>query len=233
VCGDFEGREARELIERYFGGIPRGPDVPAIPGKTEIPDRLPAPMRDTVESSVALARAYLAFRIPAYGRDGFVAADVAANLLASGKSSRLYRSLVREQRLAQSVVAYAFPVVTGAAMLVLWATASPGVELPALEEAVWAELESLATRTSAEEVARAVTGIESRQLVSLQQVGERADQLSMFTTFFDEPQRINTELDAYRELAPDDVRRFASEYLRRDQAAVLSYLPQKKESGAA
>jgi len=124
-------------------------------------------------------------------------------------------------------------VVTGAAMLVLWATASPGVELPALEEAVWAELESLATGTSAEEVARAVTGIESRQLVSLQQVGERADQLSMFTTFFDEPQRINTELDAYRELAPDDVRRFASEYLRRDQAAVLSYLPQKKESGAA
>jgi zinc protease len=162
-----------------------------------------------------------------------VAADVVANLLATGKSSRLYRSLVREQRLAQSVIAYAFPIVTGAAMLVLWATANPEVELAALEAAVWAELDSLAVNASAEEVERAVTGIESRQLISLQQVGERADQISMFTTFFDEPERINTELEPYRALTPEEVRRFAGEYLRREQAVVLSYLPQKKESGGA
>jgi zinc protease len=233
VCGDFEGPAARELIERYFGGVPRGPDVPPVPGQTEIPDRLAEPVRETVESPVALARAYLAFRIPAYGEAGFVAADVVANLLATGKSSRLYRSLVREQRLAQSVVAYAFPIVTGAAMLVLWATANPEVELAALEAAVWAELDSLAVNASAEEVERAVTGIESRQLISLQQVGERADQISMFTTFFDEPERINTELEPYRALTPEEVRRFAGEYLRRERAVVLSYVPQKKESGGA
>ncbi|MBW3628529.1 MAG: insulinase family protein [Gemmatimonadetes bacterium] len=233
VCGDFETAGARELIERYFGDIPRGPDVPAVPGRTDIPDRLAEPVRHTVESDVALGRAYFAFRIPAYGRDGFVAADVAANLLASGKSSRLYRSLVRERRLAQSVVAYAFPVVTGAAMLVVWATANPGNELDVLERAVWEELESLGRAATAEEVERAVTGIESRQLIALQQVGERADQLSMFTTFFDEPERINTELDAYRELTPEQVRRFAAEYLRPESAVVLSYLPQKKEPGAA
>ena len=233
VCGDFEDAEARELIERYFGGIPRGPEVPPIPGRTAIPDRLPEPVRETVESHVALARAYLAFRIPAYGRDGFTAADVTANLLTTGKSSRLYRALVRERRMAQSVVAFAFPIVTGAAMLVVWATASPTTELATLEEAVWAEIESLAATAAAEEVERAVTGIESRQTVALQQVGERADQISMFTTFFDEPERINTELDAYRALTAEEVRRFAEDYLRRDQAVVLSYLPLKKEPGAA
>ena len=83
------------------------------------------------------------------------------------------------------------------------------------------------------EVERAVTGIDSRQTIALQQVGERADQISMFTTFFDDPERINTELDAYRALTADEVRSFAAEYLRREQGVVLSYLPQKKEPGAA
>ena len=55
----------------------------------------------------------------------------------------------------------------------------------------------------------------------------------MFTTFFDDPDRINTELDAYRALTADDVREFAGTYLRREQAVVLSYLPRKKESGEA
>jgi zinc protease len=232
VCGDFDGAEARELVERYFGAIPRGPEVPPIPGRTEIPDRIAEPSRHTVESNVALARAYIAFRIPAYGRDGFVAADVTADLLASGKSSRLYRSLVRERRLAQNVACYAFPVVTGAAILVVSATANPDVELDVLEAAVWEELESLAEGVSSEEMERAVTGIESRQTISLQQVGERADQISMFTTFFDDPGRINTELDAYRGLTVPEVRRFASEYVRREQSVVLSYLPQKASGPA-
>jgi predicted Zn-dependent peptidase len=233
VCGDFEDAEARDLIERYFGGIPRGPELPPVPGRTRIPDRLEAPVRETVESPIALARAYFAFRIPPYGHDDFVAADVASSLLATGKSSRLYRALVRERRMAQSVVAFAFPIVTGAAMLVVWATASPGTELGELEEAVWGEIESLAATASAEEVERAVTGIDSRQTIALQQVGERADQISMFTTFFDDPDRINTELDAYRALTAEEVRRFAEEYLRREQAVVLSYLPRKKESSEA
>src|SRR5690606_31687079 len=148
---------------------------------------------------------YLAFRIPPYGAPDFYAADVLSNLLATGKSSRLYRSLVRERRIAQSVVAFAFPIVTGAAMLVLWATARPGVDAAALEEALWAELREVARGVDPEEVRRTVTGIEARQTIALQQVGERADQISMFTTLFDDPERINTELDAYRAVTPEEV----------------------------
>jgi zinc protease len=233
ICGDFDPAGARALVEEYFGGIPRGPDVPPLPGTPQIPERMEGQVRRTVESSVALPRVYLAFRIPAYGREDFVPADVAANLLASGKSSRLYRSLVREQRLAQSVVAYAFPIVTGAAMLVVWATANPGVGLDALEAALWGEIAALAGDLPASELERAVTGIEARQLIGLQQVGERADQISMFTTFFDEPERINTELDAYRALTVDDVRRVAGRHLRPEGAVVLSYLPQKAEPSGA
>src|SRR5690606_19035876 len=112
--------------------------------------------------------------IPAYGQEEFYAGDVLSHLLAGGKSSRLYRSLVRERRLAQSVVAFAFPIVTGAATLVIWATANPGVDIDALEIALWEELEALGREAPAHELARAITSIEARQVIGLQQVGERA-----------------------------------------------------------
>jgi predicted Zn-dependent peptidase len=231
VCGDFDPVRARALIDRYFGAIPRGPQVPALPGRPRIPDRLEAPKRETVEGDIALPRVYLAFRIPAYGEPGFYPADLLAHLLAGGKSSRLYRSLVRERRLAQSVVAYAFPVVTGAAMMVLWATANPGVETEPLERALWEEIAEVGREVPDAELARALTSIEARQIVGLQQVGERADQISMYTTFFDDPERINSELDSYRAVTPQEVRSFALEYLTADTAATLIYIP--RASGRA
>jgi len=232
LCGDFDAQQARDLVERYFGPIPRGPEIPPLPGTTAIPTRLEAPVRQEVEGAVALPRVYLAFRIPPYGEEEFHAGDVAAHVLATGKSSRLYRSLVRERRMAQSVVAFAFPIVTGAAMLVLWATASPGVEVAALETALWEELQGVGKAVSQEEVDRAVTGIEARQTLALQQVGERADQLSMFATLFDDPDRINRELEEYRAIRAESVARFAAEYLRPEAAVTLVYRPRAAQEAA-
>src|SRR5690606_7303735 len=106
LCGDFDRVEARELVEKYFGGIPRGPEPPPIPGRTQLPPRLEGQVVSTIPSAVGLARMYVAFRIPPYGDEKFYAADVATHLLSTGKSSRLYRSLVRESRLAQNVVGF-------------------------------------------------------------------------------------------------------------------------------
>ena len=225
LCGDFDPGRARDLIERYFGDIPRGPDVPPLPGRTVIPVPRPEPVTERVESEVALPRIYLAFRIPPYGDDRFYAADVAAHLLAGGKSSRLYRSLVREQRLAQSVVAYAFPIVTGAAMFVIWATANPDVDPEVLERALWREVEGLREEVPAGELSRTLTSIEARHVIGLQQVGERADQISMFATLFGDPGLINSELDRYRAVDADSVARVAASYLNREGAVTLHYLP--------
>src|SRR5690606_874651 len=194
LCGEFDPAEARDLIERYFGEIPRGPEVPPLPGRTEIPPLIGEEVRQRVEQDISLPRVYLAYRIPPYGDDGFYAAAVASYVLAWGKASRLYRSLVRDRRLAQDVVAYAFPIVVGSAMLVLWSTARPGVEPECLERALLEEIEGLAD-VQDPEVERAIHLIETRRLIDLQRVDERADQLSMFTMLFDDPDRINTELD--------------------------------------
>jgi zinc protease len=226
LCGDFDPAAARALVERYFGSIPAGPPPPALPGRTELPPRLGGEIRDTVQSAVALPRIYLAYRIPPYGDDRFYTADVAAHVLASGKASRLYASLVREQRVAKDVAGFAFPIVTGAAILIFWVTAKSGVDPVLLERRLLAELDLLLRDELPEaELRRAITGIESRQIIGLQQVGERADQLSMLTTLFDEPERINTELDEYRAVTPGRIRRFAAEFFGADNRAILTYLP--------
>jgi zinc protease len=231
LCGDFDPDAARNLIERYFGSIPRGPEPPPLPGRPLIEPRLGQEVRERVDGDVALPRVYLAYRIPPYGTDEFYVADVASHVLTAGKSSRLYRALVREQQVAQDVVSFAYPVVTGAAMLVVWATARPEVTPEQMETLLLAEVDALARDDFSDaEVDRAVTGIEARHVFGMQQVGERADQLSMFTTLFDDPARINTELDAYRAVTREEVRRFALQYLQADNRVVLVYAP--KSTGA-
>ncbi|MDR0788498.1 MAG: insulinase family protein [Gemmatimonadota bacterium] len=227
LCGDFERDEAMQLVAKYFGDIPRGPDPPPLPGKPEVPTRLEAPAREVVESKVALPRVYIAFRVPPYGTDLFQDAEVATRILGTGGSSRLYDAMVREGRLAQNVGGYAFPIVTGAAMLVFWITGSPGVPIEQAEEAFWKVLGELAENgCEPEELEREITSQEAQRMISLQRVSERANEISMFTTLFDEPERVNTELDRLRSVTREGVTRFTWEYLTREHAGVLVYLPE-------
>lgn len=232
LCGDFEPTRALDLVRRYFEEIPRGPEPPPLPGQPDIPWRLDGPVRQTVESVVALPRTYVAVRIPPYGERDFYAADLCTKILAAGKASRLYSTLVRERRLAQSVGGYAFPIVTGAAMIVFWITANPGVEIADAEAAFREEIDRIREEgCTPEELERAIVGTESRQIMALQKVGERANEISMFTTLFDDPERINSELDDIRSIRREEIQAFAREYLDPDRTASVVYLPKEGEKG--
>jgi predicted Zn-dependent peptidase len=235
LCGDFEREEARALVERWFGPIPQGPAVPPVPGQPRLePFRLGGEVRHDRVGGVPLPRVYLAWRTPAYGNPGYYAADLASELLAGGKSARLYRALVREQRLARSVAAFVLPVVTGAAALIVRGDTGPGGQPGALEEALKREIARLGSEgPDAQEMERALTGLEARHLFELQRVSERADQLSMFTTFFDDPGLINSELDRYRAVTAGEVRDFVREYLGDDNRVVLTYFPDAPAGGAS
>jgi zinc protease len=229
MVGDFEPARALEQVQRYFAGIPRGPAIPSIPGRTELPPLLGEEVRATVEQDISLARIYQAYRIPPYGSDDYYPALVASYVLGYGRASLLYRTLVREQQLAQDIVAYAFPIVVGASMLVVWATARPGADIDRLEQALTTQIEALAS-TDDDDVRRAIALLETRHLADLQTADERADQLSMFTTLFDDPARINSELGRISSVTAADVRAFAARLLRTDNRAVLRYVPR---NGAA
>jgi predicted Zn-dependent peptidase len=224
LCGDFDPQGALALVERYFGPIPAGPPVPPIAGEAQLPLQLGVGPRQVVEQELSLARLFLASRIPAYGAAGHAPAIVASTILTSGKASLLYRTLVRERQLAQDVVSYAFPIVLSSSMMVLWATARPGVARRVLESAVLEQVGTLRSVATAD-VERAIGLIEAHRLMELEHVDERADQLSMNAMLFGDPGRINEELNELRAVSVDEVRDFATRYLGDDNRAVLWYVP--------
>jgi zinc protease len=224
LAGDFEPEKALRLVERYFGEIEAGSPVPPIPGILDLPPVIGSTVREEALDHVPLPRVYLGARVSPFTSEEFQTAQVAATVLGSGKASRLYRSLVREKAIAKDVLAYVFPLEVSASLLLLWVTGYPGEEPATLEEALLEEVEGLAS-VDEEELDRAVAMTETHLLREIQQVGERADLLSMFDQIFDDPGRLNTEVERVRSVTRRQVEGFASEYLGPNNRALLTYLP--------
>ena len=225
VVGDVDRAEVRRLAETYFGGIPANPDIPPL-GDLSLPATLGAERRETVHDRVPLPRVYLGFRAPAFGDPRFDALEVAAQILAGGKGSRLHRRLVRDEQIAQDVVAFALGFVGGASITAGWATVRPGVDVARVEAAYEQELERLGREApSADEMARARALVETGELGALQQVDERADRLSMYATLFDDPDLINRQLARYLAVTPEQVRDVAAAVFHAGNRVVLTYLP--------
>ena len=154
--------------------------LPALIGERDPRDR---------RGPVPLPRVYVGFRAPVFGDRRLDALDIASQLLAGGKGSRLHKRLVREERLAQDVAVFTLPFVGGASVYVGWATVRPGVDVATVEAAYLEELERLATRAAdaTDELDRAKALTEADELGALSRVEERADRLSMYATLFDDP----------------------------------------------
>ena len=110
-------------------------------------------------------------------------------------------------------------------MMLVWATGYPGSDPAALEAALVEELDAL-TGAQQHEVERAIALTETDLVRTLERVAERADLLSMFDLYFDDPGRLNRELDRLRSVTLDQIRTFVGERLGADNRAVLVYEPE-------
>ena len=227
LAGDFDSAKALEQIDRYFGEIPRGAPIPPLPGTPAVSPVIGGTARDLVVSDVPLPRVIMAFRIPAYTSPDFAVAEVSRAVLGVGRASRFYRRLVRERRVATSVVTYAFPLLTGASMLLVWATGFPETDPDTLERALAEELDAL-VEVAQGEIDRAIALTETDLVRTLERVSERADLLSMFELYFDDPGRLNDELDRLREVTLDQIRGFVETRLGTDNRAVVTYVPESR-----
>ncbi len=224
VAGDIDCGGTLDAVTRYFGEIPPGAPIPALPGKGELTPKLGATVRDHVVADVPLPRVIVAFRTPPFSGDDFAVSEVCQALLGMGRASRLHRRLVRERRLAKSVVSYQYPLLTGSSMLLTWATGYPRTDLAGLEAALVEEIEGLRGAEQVE-VDRAIALAETDFVHALEHVASRADQLSMFELYFGEPDRVNTMLDRLRDVTVEQIRSFAAEHFGPDNRAVLTYEP--------
>ncbi len=226
IVGDVDPGQARRWVERYFGALPSGEPVPPLPDMS-LPPTLGGERRETITDKVPLPRIYFAFRAPTYGDTRLDALEIGGQILAGGKGSRLYRRLVRDERIAQDVSLFTMGFVGGASITAGWATARPAVALDHLEEVFEEELARLGSEpVTDDELARAKALVESDELGALQRVEERADRLSMYATLFDDPDLINRMLDRYLAVDAAAVKAVSNLVFQPTNRVVLTYLPE-------
>jgi len=225
VVGDVEPAQVRRWVERYFGEITASRTIPPLPSFAVSPI-IGKETREVVEDRVPLTRHFFGFRAPVMGDPRFDALEVASQILAGGKGSRLYRRLVREDRIAQDVSFFALGLIGGASIAAGQATVVPGVDPAIVEAAFEEELDLLAREpVTDDELARARALIETYELEALQRVDERADRLSSYATLLDDPDMINRQLGRYLAVGAKEIQAVAAEVLRPDNRVVLTYVP--------
>jgi zinc protease len=185
-------------------------------------------VRLRLEDRVELPRLYIAWLTPAMFAEGDADLDLAADLLANGKTSRLYRRLVFDGRIATDVSASQNSREVGS-FLQLAATAAPGHTLAELEHAILEEIARLAIDgPTDEEIERGRTQAESQFTFRLQTVGGfggKSDQLNAYNVFLGDPDFFDRDLARYQNATALSVRQAVARYLLPDRRVTLSIVP--------
>ena len=224
LAGDINPEGAKELVEKYFGGLAPGPAVQRI-GRmdSDLRGQVHLGMRDRVQ----LSRLYLVWpSVPMLDADE-AALDVLSVILGDGKSSRFYRSLVYEKQIARDVMVHNYSQEI-AGEFIIQATAAPGHTLDEIQAEINRELDRVRNKPPTDdEVQRAKNRIESHHVAQMERIGGfggRADLLNMFNTYVGDPGAVNKDLERYLAVEASDVHRVASEGLG-DNLVQLSVLP--------
>jgi zinc protease len=232
IAGDVDTAKAKSLVEKWFGGI-QGKPPPVHQRPEAVP--LTQERRVTMEDRVQLPRIYMAWQTPKVFAVGDAALDLAGQVLTDGKSARLVKRLVMDERIAQDVSAGQDSQVLASMFLVV-ATPKPGVSLERLEKEIDEELVRLAAEPpSAEELERAKNKIEAGAIFGLEPVGGfggRAATLASYYLRTGNPGFLGEDLARYRQATAADVSAAAKQYLRKDARVVLSVIPRSAAAPA-
>jgi zinc protease len=219
LAGDVVPEEALSLAEAYFGGIPAGPRVEPVCREAS----LEREKRLVFEDSVELPRLYLAWHSPAIFADGDAEMDLVADVLAEDKSSRLYRSMVFEGRIAADVAALQQSRELSGFFQVV-GTAAPGHDLSEIDTAIGAQLSRLASDgPTAFEMERSLAQAEAQFIFRLQTVGGfggKSDQLNQYNVFVGDPGFLVRDLERYRVATVEGVKDAARALLESPRVAV-------------
>jgi zinc protease len=232
LAGDIDAEDALDLVGRYFGNL--DPGEPA--GPVRVPATLARDVRIRFEDRVELPRLYLAWLSPAMFADGDADLDLATDLLANGKMSRLYRRLVFDERIATDVSASQNSrEIAGYTQIT--ATAAPGHTLEELEHAILEEVARLALDGPTDaEIERGRVQAESQFMLRLQTVGGfggKSDQLNAYNVFLGDPAYFDRDLARYQDVIAASLKQAVSRYLDPKRRVTLSVVPQGRVALAA
>ncbi len=230
VAGDFDLEEARSLVKEYYGKIP-GREAP--PHARPVPASLSEEKRATIPDRVQLPRVSFVYHSPPIYSEGDAELDMASVILGDGKSSRLYRSLVYEKKIAQDVAAVQSSQTLGS-LFEIQATARPGQDLGQLEKAMDEAIgKFLEEGPSATELERARNIFEMGFWHRIEPLGGRADLLNNYQFHFGDPGAIARDLGRYGKVTSSSVQKWAREVLKPKARLELQVVPEGKPAKAA
>jgi zinc protease len=227
LAGDVETDRALELAERYFGDLPAGPPVARVQAKAGLSGSANLVMEDRIE----LPRLYIGWHSPAMFAAGDADLDVAADVLTHGKTSRLYKTLVYERRVATDVTAYQHSREMGGTFQIV-CTAAAGVTLAELDVAVRSAVQQFAAGGPTDiELERALAQIEANFIYRLQTIGGfggKGDQLNAYNTFAGDPGYFDRDRQRYRDVTGASAAAAVASWLIGAPSVSLSVVPRGK-----
>jgi zinc protease len=226
IAGAVKLADVKRLVEKYFSWIPRGPEPKRPRYKTPAPITKEIVINTT--DDVQVPRVYLTWRGPAGFSAEEPALDTVAAILGDGKSSRLYKRLVYDEKIAQNVSAgFSGEEIGGSFEIVV--TAKPGTDPKRLIKEITEEVAKISTTApDAKELERAQNSQEASFLNGLEPTLSRAIQLASYAVLANDPDYFAKDLARRRAVTTAQVRDVAAKYLKPNARVVLTITPGKK-----
>ena len=224
VAGNVEHEQVKTLAEKWFGSIAAGVkekrNLPIEPKQTEA-------RRLTVERDVPANAIYKVYHMCARHDEEYHTMDVLSDILSRGNSSRLYKSLIKEQELFSEISAYVMGDFDKG-LFVVSGKVSPGISMEAAEAAIVRELDKLCTETvPADELQKCKNKVESSLTFSETDVLTKATNLAI-SELLGDADLINQEIDKYNAVTVDMVKEQACAVLKESNCSTLFYLSKTK-----
>lgn len=227
LVGDFDPREAKALIEQYFGGIPRGETPPPV--RCQQAFNTGIVRRRVPDAKANLPAVFQFYRIPEYKHDDTPALELLTTILGQGESSRLNRVLARDTKAAVAAQAIANPSGGhrgGPGVLMTLAIANQGVGADSLDVLLGAQIAKLSAEGVTEaELVKAKNSYRSTTINERQRAMDLAEAIHRANMYFGTPEAINSDMDRYMRVTLDDLRRVARMYLQPQNSVVLLVIP--------
>ena len=228
IVGDFDREQTKALVQKYFGHMKKGARTP-WPKHEAI--SLAEDKHIIEKDEVKLPAVVFAWHTPGLYDAGDAEMDILATILTDGKTSRLYKPLVYDQKVATAVMSYQVSMAMGG-FFVVQAIAAPGKSVEEVHAALDKALnDALATPPSKAEMARSLNGWKKSFYGRVESVLSRAQMLSTYYHLKDTPDYLAKDLARYTELTATQVHDTATKWLRAKRVRVdVLPVPPKAEA---
>ena len=228
IAGDFKKDEAKKLVEKYFGVIPRGKDVV----KTVIKeDPITTEVRATeYDSNIQIPLLAINFRTQDNKSKDAYALEMLSNYLTGGKSSVLYKKYVDQKKEALEIFAFNRQM-EDYGIYTIGILPQGEVSLSKLENDIQTDIEKVQKDLIPEEdYQKVLNGIENSFVASKSGVENLAHALADAYMLGGDTNLINNELKIYQSISREDIRNVAKKYLNKNQRVIINYLPESKKA---